>query len=328
MRVLRAAGVGVASLASILLVAGVAAGLITRAKLARRYELPPSAIAMPYPPSPEAASLAAAPAPAPGADASDAGGVNEEWRALAVARGRHYLDSRAMCRDCHGEDLGGKVMVANPLLGRLVGPNITRGGVTREYSAADWVRIVRHGVLPSGRPALMPSTDYSRFSDQEISDIAEYIESLPPVAREMPPSVVGPLLGVLVATGRFPVSAERIDHLVERPRFPPATVAGLELGAHLASVCAGCHGADFSGGPIAGADPSWPPAQNITFDPSGIAGWTQGDFRKALTMGVRPDGTRLNPAMPVAYTARMQPVEIDSLYLYFQSLPKRAYAAH
>lgn len=53
-----------------------------------------------------------------------------EARALehAVDRGRHLVEARYGCTDCHGADFGGGVMVDDPAIGRLLGPNITATG--------------------------------------------------------------------------------------------------------------------------------------------------------------------------------------------------------
>ncbi|NLY93336.1 MAG: cytochrome c, partial [Myxococcales bacterium] len=121
----------------------------------------------------------------------------------AIERGRHLLSARYACADCHGEDFGGGVMVDDPAMGRLLGPNLTRGegSVTLDYSVADWDRIVRHGIRKDGRPALMPSEDFMAMSDRELSDIIAYIRALPPVDNAVPPSTLGPIGKLLVATG-------------------------------------------------------------------------------------------------------------------------------
>jgi mono/diheme cytochrome c family protein len=249
-------------------------------------------------------------------------------RERGLLRGKHYLESRAACRECHGEDFGGKTIVDNPVMGKWIAPNITLGGVTSDYRPEDWVRIVRHGLLRSGLPAVMPSFDFAAFSDQELSDIALYIQSQPKVSRVMPKSELGPVYSMLIANGQIPVSAEVIDHRAERPKRPPGITVNSELGKHLGATCKGCHGAGLSGGPIQGGDPAWPPAKNLTFDDSGLAKWTLADFRKALHDGVRPDGTAINRVMPISYTSRLAPEEVDALYLYLQSVPKRAYGNH
>jgi cytochrome c553 len=172
----------------------------------------------------------------------------------------------------------------------------------------------------------MPSLDFTEFSDQEISDIAAYARSLPPVDRVMPPSELGPVYTLLIYKGDIPISAERIDHAAKRPTYPPPLRVSLDLGQHLASTCRGCHGPSLNGGPIQGGDPSWPPARNLTFHTSGLEGWSLAEFTKALREGVRPDGKKVDPVMPIPYTARLQDTEIGALYIYLKSLPPKKYA--
>ena len=261
--------------------------------------------------------------PAPTAAPSEEPNLEEIALERALARAEGYLKSRIACGECHGEDFGGKVIVDHPMMGTWVAPNITRGGVTKNYKPEDWVRIIRHGIKPDGKPATMPSVDTAWLSDQEISDIAAYITSLPPVERELPASSFGPVFTFLFAFNENQVSAEIIDHTTPRLKFPPSTSeATIELGKHLATTCVGCHRLDFSGGKIAGGDPSWPPAPNLTFHETGLEKWSLEDFTRSLREGKRPDGRLLDPIMPVAYTKNLSDIEIEAMYLYFQSLPK------
>lgn len=250
-------------------------------------------------------------------------------RERAIERGKHYVESRAGCTECHGADFGGKVIIDSPVMGTWIAPNITRGGVTADYTSVDWVRIVRHGVKPNGHPASMPSLDYTWFSDQEISDIAMYIQSMPKVDTVMPPTTLGPIFAMLIARGEIPISAERIDHTAERPKYPPRVDAvSMELGKHLATTCTGCHGATLSGGPIPGGDPNWLPARNLTFHDTGLATWTLEQFTKALREGVRPDGAAIRIPMPIAYTSKLGDEEVESLYEYLKTVPPKAYGGH
>lgn len=250
-------------------------------------------------------------------------------RSRAIARGKRYVESRAGCTECHGEDFGGKVIMDNPAMGTWVGPNITRGGVTANYTSRAWVRLIRHGVKPNGKPATMPCIDFTWFSDQEISDIAMYVHSVPKVEREAPPSSLGPIMAMLITRGKIPISAEVIDHDTERPRFPPrADDVSLELGKHLATTCTGCHGPGLSGGKIDAGDPSWVPARNLTFHETGLATWTLEQFTNALREGVRPDGAAIGYPMPIPYTKNLNDSEVASLYEYLKSLPPVAYGNH
>jgi cytochrome c553 len=244
----------------------------------------------------------------------------------AVERGRHLVESRYGCTECHGMDFGGGVMMDFAPIATLMGPNLTLGAGSRtlDYGPADWDHIVRHGIRPDGTPAAMPSEDFARMTDQELSDIVTFIRTQPPVDREMPPVHLGPMGKVLMAMGKLPLSADVIgSHETAHAVYPPAAEATVEFGRHLASVCAGCHSADLAGGPIAGGDPSWAPAANLTPDPSALGNWTYQDFVTALREGKRPDGTELRAPMTNmrSYAQNMTDVELEALWAYLRSVP-------
>jgi len=81
----------------------------------------------------------------------------------SIARGEHLLRAIAKCSDCHGQDLGGAIMIDDPAFGTIYAPNLTRGdgGVAASYDDATWERAVRHGIAKDGRRLLiMPSNEY------------------------------------------------------------------------------------------------------------------------------------------------------------------------
>ena len=195
-------------------------------------------------------------------------------RERARDRGKHLVEARYACIECYGKDFGGGVMVDDPAIGQLFGPNITtgNGSVTIGYEAADWDRTVRHGVRRDGHPSLMPAEDFQLLSDRELSDIVVYLRSMPPVDKVVAPSKLGPLGTFLAATGKLPLSVDRIeDHHAEHLVEPPPTQATAQFGQHLAGICTGCHGQDLQGGPIPAGPPDWPPAANLTPHPQGLA---------------------------------------------------------
>lgn len=243
----------------------------------------------------------------------------------AVERGRHLVNARYACVECHGANLGGGVMVDAFPIGTLLGPNLTEGAGSRTlgYSTTDWDRVVRHGILPDGRPSIMPSEDFRLMSDQELSDIVAFIRSHPPVDNTVPEPAFGPLGKVLVATGAFPLPVTRIEsHDSPHRVLPPVTEVSAEFGAHLAATCTGCHGHDLSGGPIVGGDPSWPPARNLTPHPSALGSWSYEDFVTAMRQGVRPDGTAIVEPMTLMtpYARQMTDIEMEAMWTYLQSL--------
>jgi mono/diheme cytochrome c family protein len=242
-----------------------------------------------------------------------------------LERGRHLVQSRYGCGECHGSNFGGGVMVDNPAIGRILGPNLTAGAgsVTSHYRAADWDRIVRHGLKPDGRPALMPSQDFRQMSDQELSDIVVFIRSQPPVDDTVPPPSLGPLGKVLIATGKLPLSADMIgSHHRPHAKLPPEAGLTVDFGRHVAATCIGCHRDDLGGGPIVGGDPSWPPAANLTPHADGLGEWNFTQFAAAMREGKRPDGTPLRPPMAnvTAYAQRMTQTELQALWSYLRSL--------
>ncbi|MBS1150489.1 MAG: cytochrome c, class [Myxococcaceae bacterium] len=246
----------------------------------------------------------------------------------AIARGKHLVDARYACSECHGKNFGGGVMVDAPPIGKILGVNLTsgKGGQIANYQPADWDRIVRHGVLPDGRPAAMPSLDFVAMTDRELSDIVAYLLSVPPVDAEIARPTLGPVGTMLIATGKLPLSANVItEHQAPHRIEPPAAAETTEFGKHLVGVCTGCHGADLSGGPVPGGDPSWPPALNLTPHADGLAGWSYEDFVRALKEGKRKNGAELRVPMSAmkAYAANITQTELKAMWAYLQTAPAR-----
>jgi len=213
-------------------------------------------------------------------------------------------------------------MVDAAPVGRLFGPNLTtgKGSRTASYKAADWDRAVRHGVRPDGTPLVMPSQDFRNLTDQELSDVVVYIRSQSPIDNTTPPVELGPVLKVMSATGKVRMAAEIIDHAAPHLALPPDTSAGLEYGRPLATICTGCHREDFSGGPIIGGPPSWPPSKNIT--PAGLKGWTAEQFVTLMREGKRPDGTSVREPMAGMrnFASNMKDQELRALWQYLQTV--------
>jgi mono/diheme cytochrome c family protein len=239
----------------------------------------------------------------------------------SLALGRHMATAIGKCIECHGTKFEGSVFMEDPLLGRLSAPNLTPAGVVKDYTDADWVRALRHGVKPDGRSvAVMPSYEFYNFSDADLAAVIAYLKSLAPVENTPPAMRFGPMGRLLITANMFPVlAAEAIDH--EAPR-PPAPAVGPtpEYGRYIASIgCVGCHGPTMQGGV--------PPADGPDVTPHGrTAGWTEDDFRLALRAGRRPDGTTVSTEMPWNLTAGMTDTEITAVWAYLQTLQPPAVA--
>ena len=65
-------------------------------------------------------------------------------------------------------------------------------------------------------------------------------------------------------------------------------------------------------------------ARNITQDKEeGIGQWTDAQIKRAVTEGVRPDGTRLGPPMAFSYYHTIAAEDLDALVAYLRTLPPR-----
>ncbi|HYP90425.1 MAG TPA: c-type cytochrome [Polyangiaceae bacterium] len=250
-----------------------------------------------------------------------------EADAAAVARGEHLVKARYACGACHGPNLAGGVMLDNGAIGSLLGPNLTRGQGSRTagYGMADWDRIVRHGVKPDGTPALMPSEDFFKMSDAELSDIVAYVRSVPPVDAAVPAPKLGPVGKALIVFGKFPISAEH-QASYPHPSQPPPTADSVEFGAHLVATCVTCHRQNLAGGHMAFGPPDWPAAANLTPHQDGLRDWSYEDFDKALTIGVSKDGRSLRSPMAevVQGTKAMNPTERRAIWTYLRGLAASA----
>jgi mono/diheme cytochrome c family protein len=240
--------------------------------------------------------------------------------ASSLERGRHLTENVMHCAGCHGDDLGGKVFFdAGMLVARIPAPNLTRGrgGIAASYSEADWVRAVRHGVRPDGRPlVVMPSEKFALVTASDLAAVIAYVKSRPPVDRELGSKTVGPIgRFLLVSNSTHVLPAKAIDHAKPIPDAAPTDLVA--RGEHIANIsgCTSCHGADLTGGP----EPSPGPA-NLTR--AGLDGWTEADFVRTLRTSRTPDNRQLAAVMSPAY-GQMTDGELHALWAFLQSVPAK-----
>jgi mono/diheme cytochrome c family protein len=218
-------------------------------------------------------------------------GVDLQAMALerAVSSGRHLIESRVDCSGCHGRDFGGNVVINMPLVGYWAAPNLTsgEGSATRGFTTHDWDRAVRHGVRHNGQSSSMPSADFTNLSDHELSDIVAFLQSRPPVNRDVGHVRLGPVFAFVVATDPNALAAFSVDHQKPHEAEPPSAASNSLLGEHIVQVCRSCHGPNLSGGKLAG-DPNMPIVGNITPHETGIrAGRRPTSFTRCAPASVR-----------------------------------------
>ncbi|HVN16990.1 MAG TPA: cytochrome c [Anaerolineales bacterium] len=245
--------------------------------------------------------------------------------AASIAKGQHRAET--LCVGCHGSDLSGITGWFNaPPLGTIDSANLTsgEGGVGREFTSdEDYVRAIRHGIDPEGKPIYMPAVlATSQLSDEDLAAIIAYIKSLPPVDHKTNGHQFKPLANILLAAGvlgKLPVEA--VSH--QTHVTAPQAGVSVEYGQYLVNVndCRTCHGEQLSGGKY--PDPTLNViTPNLT--PGGEVGfWSEDQFIQTIRTGMTPGGHQLNPKlMPWQDYGRMTDDELKAIYMYLQSLPK------
>jgi mono/diheme cytochrome c family protein len=233
-----------------------------------------------------------------------------------IARGKHLTTVLGQCTGCHQEDLSGTVDDEGFLVARVVTPNLTsgKGGVGSYYTDEDWVRAIRHGVKPDGKPGIaMLAQLYTHISDRDLEDMIAYLKSVPPVDTDYPRTRLGPMGWFFLLQVPDIIPAQVIDHNTQRIEPEPGVT--VEYGQYLTSYCHLCHGDNLAGGTEPGSGPNLTPAGEL-------GRWTEAEFIHTLRTGVTPAGKKLDPdMMPWKFVGQMTDDELKAVWLYLQSLP-------
>ena len=245
--------------------------------------------------------------------------------AATLARGKYLFNSRG-CADCHGATGAGREFINDGKGLRLKGPDILpgEGSVVAHYTPEDWVRTVRHGVKPDGRPVFfMPSEDYNQFTQDDLGALVAYVRSLQPASGSAAQMELSLPVKLLYGYGAIQDAAQKIDH----SRLPPQPVSeGVTAahGAYVANMCLSCHGPGLSGGKIPGTPPDWPPAANLTPGAdSALKRYPDAEqFVAMLRSGKRPDGTAIK-VMPFKSLGQLSDVDARAVYAYLQTVPPK-----
>ena len=295
MKILKWIGIVLASLVIIVIIAVVVLNVMAGNRLHKEYEITATPLAVP----------------------SDA---------ESIAKGEHLVNI-LLCKECHGGALEGKEFFNEPPLATIYAPNLTsgEGGATASYSDEDWVRSIRHGVRPDGKPLfIMPSKEYHHLSEKDLASLIAYLKTVPPANKTWPENnymLVGKVMLGLGAFGDV-INAESIDHS-EGFKAPVPEGTSTEYGNYLTFIsgCRSCHGVELTGQ----KDPGNPDMMAPNITPGGNFGkWTQAQFAEVLRTGKTPEGLQLDEKfMPWTSLTKMHDYEIQALYNYLKSLPAK-----
>jgi mono/diheme cytochrome c family protein len=287
-------GIVLGSLIGLIVVAGAAMYFMGNARLNKTYDFPPSNIVIP----------------------------TDE---ASIAYGKHRAES--LCEGCHGKDLSGieNWFNAGPL-GTVDSANLTsgEGGFGREATSdEEFVRAIRHGIDPEGKPLFMPAViSTSNLSDKDLGSIIAYVKSVPPVDHKTNGHNFKPLAKILLAAGKLgKLPVESVSH--QNQITAPERGVSAAYGEYMVTTndCLICHGPNLNGGPF--PDPTKTKiSPNLT--PGGeLAAWTEEQFINTIRTGVTPSGHELDPSfMPWDAFRLFSDDELKAIFVYLQSVPK------
>ena len=282
-RLLRWIGIAVGSLAGLALVAYAVLYVLSERVLRRTYEIPAVAISIPTDPA-------------------------------SITEGQRLATVRGCVAGCHGKQAEGTVLFDQPMIGRIVAPNLT--AAVRRYSDSELAVVIRNGVRPGGRSTfVMPSEVFVGLTDEDLGRIIAFLKSLPVVPGPGPSLSLGPLGRVGVATGQFKTAAQLIAEAVP---LPDTTNEEAAHGRYLArTVCAQCHGANLRGD----SNPDF-----TSPDLRVVAAYSPEAFAELLRTGVAFGGRKLGMMRAAARDnlSHLTDAEIAALYSYLHAMPAAA----
>ncbi len=246
-----------------------------------------------------------------------------------LARGEYLVRSVMGCADCHAGGQGlwppagySQEIRQGPIYVLTSVPNLTPDAETGlgDWSDAEIARAIREGVDKDGfELESMPSANYYNLSDADAAAIIGYLRSLEPVRSPLPevqanlPAKMLSALGVL----GLPSVGEPIRSARQTPERGSS-----EYGAYLVSLggCRDCHGDGLSGGAVPFAGPEIPYAPNLTSN-SQLSRWTEAEFLNLMRQGVNPVGHTLHEVMPWKVYGQMSDEDLAAIFHYLRALP-------
>lgn len=242
--------------------------------------------------------------------------------AASIEHGKHLAET--LCTHCHTTNLSSETWFNFPPAGKVDSANLTsgKGGIGNEFTDADYIRAIRHGVDETGKPIFMPSVAaFQSMSDEDLGALVAYLKTIPPVDHQTNGQQFTPIAKILIGAGIIELPVEIVSH--KASITAPTAGATVEYGQYLVTIsgCQDCHGQNLGGGPYPQPGVSIL-VPNIT--PSGeIGSWTEEEFFSTIRTGVNPNGHQLNPEyMPWPQIRLSTDEELKAIWMYLQAQPK------
>lgn len=222
------------------------------------------------------------------------------------------------CANCHGERLEGKTMMDQPMVGTILAPNLTQ--IAAKTSDQQLAAAIRQGIGHDGRPLfVMPSATYSRLTDGEVAALIAYMRKVPRAAGATGKVSWGPLGRIgIVQGGLKPQPALMEQYRSNWPhQLGPRHAAGRRIAA---TMCAGCHQADLSGGPMEDG--------NVAPNLSVAGAYSFEEFVTLMRTGIGTGGRNLGLMTEIGQkdTRHFTDSEIRALYDYLKARAEKVTA--
>jgi mono/diheme cytochrome c family protein len=250
-----------------------------------------------------------------------------------IERGEYLVRIGFGCAECHAApnsdgsvpqdlataDLTGGIKFTLPF-GTVYASNLT---LVHDWSTDDLVRAIRYGVDDEDIAMfpVMPYPLYMSMSDQDMSDIVAYLQSLQPTGDEPPESEI---TDPSITSDMFKYPGT-IDITTARPAPDPTDPVA--RGSYLANEasCMHCHGqydaATYQVVPYPDGLPwGYIAPSLLPFHMSTVYA-SPDQIKTVLTTGTRPDGSQLASTMPWKEIAMWPSEDIDAIVAWIGSLP-------
>jgi mono/diheme cytochrome c family protein len=279
-------------------------------------------------------------------------GTSAGFAETPVERGQYLVNSILACGNCHTPKNANGVPIANrELAGGLsfITPpfEATASNITPdvETGIGKWTddeikRAITEGMRPNhGRLAGVPTAAvmavnfFKALLPQDLDAVVVYLRSVKPVSNPVP----DPVYKAPVHHDKYPdAEAGFTEELMRDP---------VKRGSYLVTIghCMECHstrergvsdyvnglgkgGRQFGPALVRGFSADWQgsTARNITSHRSaGIGSWSDAEIKRAITQGIRRDGTTLKPPMSYASYAKMTDADLDAIVTYLRTVPPR-----
>lgn len=255
-----------------------------------------------------------------------------------VKRGDYLVNGILTCGNCHtpkgptGDIMdkafsGGLSWDEPPF--KVTAPNITQD---KETGIGSWTNaqiktLLRTGVKPNGvhGAMVMPTGFYHIMTERDLDAVIAYLRTLKPIKNKVPdPIYKMPQVEHVLPGSETPYTEAMLGDKLKRG-FYLTTIAHcmechtpMEKGVRRWDTRLGAGGFDFPG--------PWgvSTSRNITSSKEkGIGNWTDAEIKRAITTGVRKDGSHLKPPMGFHYYATLTADDLDAVMAYIRTVPAK-----